>query len=180
MIFAAFIEMLQLARKIQKLILDLLDWLYNPFRNFLPEETFRYAATGSANTALDIGLYFIFYNYVFHKQVLDLGFLALSPYIAAFVFVFPITFISGFILAKYITFTQSSLRGTMQLFRYGMTVAGAIFLNYLLLKLFVEQFHIFPTPSKMITTVIVVAYSYLLQRYFTFKTGQLKKVRLKP
>lgn len=153
-------------------IIKIIDWFYQPFKKFIPRETFTYAATGGINTAFDIFLYFIFYNFVFDKQLVDLGVVVLTPYIAAFVFVFPITFTTGFLLAKYVTFTESLLRGKKQLFRYILTVAGAILLNYLLLKLFVEYIDIWPTISKMITTVIVVTYSYLVQRFFTFKTGK--------
>ncbi len=148
-----------------------IDWVYFPFRKFIPAETFRYGVTGGLNTGFDIFLYFIFYNFVLRKQVLDLGFVAISPHIAAFLLVFPITFITGFLLAKYITFTGSVLRGRVQLTRYALTVAGAILLNYLLLKLFVEYLHIWPTIAKTLTTLVVVAYSYLAQRFFTFRTG---------
>lgn len=155
-----------------KYFIGVINWFYKPFGKFIPKETFTYATTGGFNTALDIFLYFVFYNFILNKQIVDLGFIAISPYIAAFLFVFPITFTTGFLLAKYVTFTESLLRGRKQLFRYMLTVAGAILLNYLLLKLFVEQFHIWPTISKAITTVIVVIYSYVAQRYFTFQTGR--------
>ena len=157
------------------LILNIVDWFYKPFQKYIPRETFRYAATGGFNTALDILLYFVFYNFILDKQLVDLGFVVISPHIAAFLFVFPITFTTGFLLARYITFTESPIRGRIQLFRYMMTVAGAIFLNYVLLKFFVEYLHIWPTVSKIITTVFVVAYSYAMQRYFTFQTGTLTK-----
>ncbi len=151
----------------------IVEWAYIPFRKFVPPETFRYAATGGANLALDILLYFLVYNFVLDKQILDLGFVAISPHIAAFLIVFPVTFFTGFLLAKYITFTGSPLRGKVQLLRYALSVGGAILLNYLLLKLFVEVFYFWPTVAKMITAVFVVTYSYLFQRYFTFKTGQI-------
>jgi hypothetical protein len=96
----------------------------------------------------------------------------MSPHIAAFAFVFPITFTTGFLMAKYITFTQSALRGRIQLFRYGISVGGSILLNYLLLKLFVESFGWYATVSKIVTTLIVIAYSYMIQRHFTFRTSK--------
>ena len=146
-------------------------------RKYINRETYLYGITGGLNTAFDILLYFVFYHYVFHKQLVNLGVVVISPHIAAFIFVFPITFFTGFLLAKYVTFTASILRGRKQLFRYAISVSGSILLNYLLLKLFVEHFRIYPTPSKMITTVIVVIYSFLVQKFFTFKTGkrQLEK-----
>lgn len=158
---------------LRNLINGIISWVYTPFKSIIPKETFTYAITGGANTALDIFLYFICYNFVLNKQIVNMGFVSISPHIAAFLIVFPITFITGFLLAKYITFTSSPIKGRTQLYRYMITVAGAIFLNYILLKVLVEYLYIWPTVSKMITTLIVVIYSYLMQRYFTFKTGSL-------
>lgn len=157
--------------KIGEGIISIVDWFYFPFLHFLPKEIFRYAATGGANTLLDIGLYFIFYRYVLAMQIVDLGFVAISPHIAAFLLVFPITFSTGFLLAKYVTFTSSELKGKIQLFRYLLTVAGSIILNYVFLKFFVEYVGWYATLSKIATTLLVIIYSYLAQRYFTFKTA---------
>lgn len=159
-------------KNIRNLIITVIDWFHKPFAKLIPEETFRYAATGGANTSFDIFLYFIFYNFVFNKQNFDLGFIVISPHIAAFIFVFPITFTTGFLLAKYITFTQSKLEGKIQLFRYGVSVGGSIILNYFLLKLFVEFFDWYATFSKIVTTLIVIVYSYVIQKHFTFRTGK--------
>jgi len=137
----------------------------------MPEQTFKYAATGGANTALDIFLYFIFYHFILEKQIVELGFYAISPHIAAFIMSFVITFPIGFILAKYISFPGSFLRKRIQFFRYGLSVTGSVFLNYIFLKLFVESFGWYPTPSKIVTTLIVILFSYTAQKYFTFKIG---------
>jgi putative flippase GtrA len=144
----------------------------------MPREVYRYAATGGINTVFDILLYVFFYRVVLQKQIVELGFTAISPHIAAFLIVFPITFTSGFLLAKFITFTASPLRGRIQLFRYGVSVVGSIFLNYVFLKLFVEVCGLYATLSKIITTLIVICYSYFAQRFYSFKTGKLglKKV----
>lgn len=156
-------------RTIRDLIQDIVDWFYIPFKKFIPIQTFRYAACGGSNTAFDIFLYFIIYNFVLNKQIVDLHLISISPHIAAFLIVFPITFTTGFILTKYITFPESQIRRRIQFFRYGLTVLGAIILTYLLLKLFVEQLGIYPTPSKMIAMVISIIYSYFTNKHFTFK-----------
>jgi len=156
--------------KIGGFIIRIVDWFYFPFLRFIPIQIFRYGATGGANTLFDLLLYYIFYRHILNMQIVELGFIAISPHIAAFLIVFPITFTSGFLLAKYVTFTSSELQGKIQLFRYGVTVAGAILLNYFFLKLFVEYAGLYATLSKGITTIIVVIYSYVLQRYFSFKT----------
>ncbi len=158
------------------LIIRIVDFFYFPILRFVPPEIFRYGLTGGANTAFDIFLYFIFYRFILNKQILDLGFIAFTPHIAAFLLVFPITFSSGFMLAKYVTFTASELRGRIQLCRYGLTVTGAIFLNYIFLKLFVEYIGFTAMVSKLFTTIIVVTFSYLSQRHFSFQTSSASSV----
>lgn len=155
-------------------IISFIDLFYPPFRKFIPIQTFRYLACGGGNTLLDIFLYFISYNYILEKQIIDLGFIAISPHIAAFIIAFCISFPTGFWLMRSIVFSDSTLRGRVQLFRYFLLVAVCIILNYVFLKLFVEQWGIYPTPSKMLTTVIVVSFSYLTQKHFTFRTGSEK------
>ncbi len=183
-------------RKIRDIILAVVDWFYKPFRRFIPQTIFRYGFTGGMNTLLDIILYYVLYNYAFGASNVDLGFIVISPHIAAFITEFPITFTIGFLLAKYITFTASTLQGYRQLIRYGLTVCGSILLNYLLLKLFNEVVfvdadfigfwncsffgmtnkEIAAMLSKIITMVIVIVYSYFMQMYFSFSQRQREEV----
>jgi putative flippase GtrA len=148
-----------------------IKWLYTPFKKLIPYETFNYLFCGGANTFLDSFLYFLIYNYITKKEDIDLNIFTISPHILAFLIVFPITFLTGFWLSKYITFSSSALKGRTQLFRFGVTITGSILLQYLLLKFFVEICHIFPTPSKLITSGIVAVLTYLMHRFFTFRTA---------
>jgi putative flippase GtrA len=123
---------------------------------------------------LDWVLYFILYNFVVgHELVyitLPFSFqLCLTPHIMSLLIVFPITLFTGFWLNKYVTFTQSSLRGYKQLWRYILIVIVNLLVNYLGLKLLVEVCGVYPTPSKMIVTIITVVISFFGQKYFSFK-----------
>jgi len=151
------------------LVVRVIDFFYPPFRRIMPLQTFRYAACGGGNTLLDILLYFVAYNFVLQKQVVYTPIGAISPYIAAFLMSFIISFPIGYLLNRYVVFPGSSLKGRVQLFRYFLLVVICIVLNYVFIKLFVEQFGIFPTVAKMLTTIIVVSFSYLTQKNFTFK-----------
>lgn len=148
----------------------MIDWFYFPFlRIFVPRQTFRYAVCGRANLLLNWVLYAVTYNFVVAKRFLDIGIVVVSPHIAAFVITFPITFFTGFWLQKNISFQCSPLRGRTPLFRYLLSVLGSILLNYVGLKFFVEMCHIYPTPSQMMISIITIAYSYFMQKYFTFR-----------
>lgn len=150
-------------------IIQFIDYFYPPFRRIMPLQTFRYAACGGGNTLLDIFLYFISYNFILHKEVLHTPMGAISPHIAAFLISLLVSFPVGFLLNRLIVFPGSTLRRRIQLFRYFLLVIVCIALNYIFIKLFVEHFHLYPTVSKILTTVIVVNFSYLTQKHFTFR-----------
>lgn len=160
----------------KNLINSLLDFFYPFFSRFMPKQTFRYAACGGGNTVLDILIYFISYNYILDKQIIHTPMGAVSPHIMAFLMSFVISFPTGYLLNRFIVFPGSTLKGRIQLFRYFVLVLVCIILNYVFIKLFVEQFGIYPTVAKILTTVIVISFSYLTQKHFTFKVESSGKV----
>lgn len=140
----------------------------------MPLHTFRYAACGGGNVVLDLSLFIFSLHFIFEKQNFDLGFIVFKPHIAAFLFSFIFTFPVGFLLSKYVVWTDSRIKGRIQLFRYFVIVMMNLLFNYFLIKLFVEYFHFYPTISKLLTTVIVVIFSYISQKHYTFKVKKAK------
>ncbi len=161
----------ELLRKVRDIILKVVDFFYPPFTRFLPRHTFRYLACGGGNTMLDILVYYCSYHYLLKGQEISaFGLVNISPHIMAFIIGFCITFPIGFTLSKYIVFSESQLKGRIQLFRYGVLVAIMLTMNYLFLKLFVDILHFYPTLAKIVTTIIVAIFSYISQKNFSFKT----------
>jgi putative flippase GtrA len=156
-------------------LLKILDFFYPIFKRFMPLQTYRYAACGGANTLLDITLFSIFENKLKQNGVIHFQYFAISPHIAAMIGAFCITFPIGFYYSRYLVFSESNLRGRVQLVRYFSMVLACIAMNYMFLKIFIEQLHMNAIISKIITTVFVVTFSYLSQKHFTFKTKKIKR-----
>ena len=163
--------------KLAHILTKIIDFFYPPFRKVMSEQLFRYAACGGGNLVLDWILYFLAYNFVIgHENVYFCPLsivhcpfvLCITPHIASLCIVFPITLLTGFWLQKYVTFTGSNLHSAQQLGRYIVIVMINLAINYFGLKLCVEALDWYPTPSKMVITLITVAISYLGQKYFTF------------
>ncbi len=161
--------MRKLHDQLRRLILGIVDLFYPLFRRVMPLQTFRYAACGGFNTFLDISLFFVSYNFILKKEAVKLPFLTIGSHIAAFLIGFTVTFPIGFYLSRYVVFQETTVGKRRQLRKYFTVVLGCLFLNYGFLKLFVDVFGWYPTPSKLLTTVFVVAFSYLSQKNYTFK-----------
>lgn len=166
--------------RLAQIITKIIDFFYRPFRNLVSEQLFRYAACGGGNMVLDWILYFLIYNFVIGHDLVNLSFAigswsleqAITPHIATLCIVFPITLFTGFWLQKYVTFTTSTLHGARQFIRYITIVAVNLAVNYFGLKLCVEVWGWYPTPSKMAITLLTVVISYLGQKYYSFRTSK--------
>lgn len=154
---------------IRDFVLTIIDGFHPPFKKLIPLQTFRYAACGGANTMLDIIIFFISYNYILNKQIVHLGAFAISPHICSFIIAFCISFPTGFYLNRYVVWQQTATRKRVQAFRYFFVVIICILLNYIFLKLFVDYLGWWPTVAKIITSVIVITFSYFTQRHYSFK-----------
>ena len=166
--------------KLAQILTNIIVFFYPPFRKVMSEQLFRYAACGGGNLVLDWVLYFLIYNFVIGHEIVNLSFeichlsfsQAITPHIATLCIVFPVTLLTGFLLQKYVTFSQSELNSWRQLGRYVIIVAINLAINYFGLKLCVECLGWYPTPSKMLITLITVAISYLGQKHFTFRVNK--------
>lgn len=134
-------------------------------------QTFRYAACGGGNTVLGLLVYAISYKFIFKEQNLHFGFYAFKPHVAALLLSFCVNFVVGFFLMKYVVFSNSFLKGRVQLFRYLTLFLFNLMLNYILLKVFVERLRIYPILAQVITTCLIVLFSYLMQKHYTFKAA---------
>ena len=140
-----------------------------PLRKIFSPQVFRYLACGATTALLDAVWYYIIYHHIVCEKFISLSFVTISPHIAALCIVFPITFFTGFWLNRNVAFRATKTPSRPQLIKYTLTVVGSILLNYICMKFFVESWHIWATPSKMLTTVICAVYSFLAGRYFTFR-----------
>ena len=153
-----------------KYITKAIDLFYiKPLRRVFSQQVFRYLACGGITAMLDAVWYYIIYHHIVCEQFIDLGFIVMSPHIAALCIVFPITFFTGFWLNRNVAFRVSDISSLPQLAKYALTVLGSILLNYACMKFFVEWCGVWATPSKILTTAVCAVYSFLVGRYFTFK-----------
>jgi len=161
--------MRKLFEYIGKHITSAVDFFYPPFRKYMSLQFFRYGATGASNLVFDWVLYFVIFNFVLQKQMLFLGFVTLSSHIATLAFKFPVTMTTGFLLQKYVTFTDSSNKGKEQIWRYYIVGFTNLLLNYIGFKILVDLLHFYPSIANVVISIALTIFSYISQKKFTFK-----------
>lgn len=157
--------------KLVSIIHRILDFFYPLFKRFFDQTTYYYAVCGVGNLVLSWILFFVFFQYVFKKQFFNLDIInfTFSAYTLSALVCFIITFIIGFLLMKFVVFTESGLKGRVQFFRYAVSAVISSTVSWGLLKMFIEVFNFFPSVANIFASCLVVIVSYILQRKFTFK-----------
>ena len=159
-----------LNKQFQKFLLLIIDSFYPLFKKLMPLQTYRYAVCGGGNAVLNFIIFAVTENFIVKKQIVHiLPDIAVSSHIFSFLVAFGITFPIGFYLNTYVVFGGSYLLKRVQLIRYLSVVSVCILLNYIFMKLFVDLWGWYPTPSYMLTFVVVTLFSYFSQRNFSFK-----------
>jgi putative flippase GtrA len=161
--------MKQIHRKIKKSIFSVLDVFYPLFKRFMPLQTYHYAACGGVNTLLSLSVYFVSYNYILRKQILDLGFIVFKPHIAALFISFLVSLPVGFYLSMFVIFQGSYLRRRIQFFRYFIVIIACMVIDYIGLKILVEYLGWYPTLAKLVNTIFIILFNYFSQRHFSFR-----------
>ncbi len=159
------------------MVRSIIDFFYrSPISKVVSKEIFRYGACGVGNYIVgDALLYFVIYNFIVAKRSFGEadGLVHISPHILSMIILFPITFFIGFWLNRYVTFRSGDVvevGASKQVVKYGVAVVGSILLSYTLLRLLVEVFGFWPTPAKVVGSLVTAVYSYLVARLYTFRS----------
>lgn len=155
--------------KLRTKIFFVLDIFYPLFKRFFNKQTYHYLACGGSNTLFGLFIYYFCYHTILNKQVVNLYLFSLKPHIASFFVSFLVTLPIGFFLSRYVVWSESTTPGKKQLIRHVAFVILSVFMNYCLLKLFVDYLSWWAMPSQLLTTTIIVIFSYITQRYISFK-----------
>ncbi len=167
---------------VRNIILKIIDFFHPIFKKWIPIQTFRYIACGGGVTVLGLLVFFVSYNFILEpyiqvqtiagkkEELVRVGDISVTRYIAAYIMSFVISFPIGFFLSKFVVFQESHLKGRVQLFRYATLQGINILTNYYLLHFFAGWCGFWATPSQTLTTAIIAVFSYFFQRHISFRT----------
>jgi putative flippase GtrA len=149
-----------------------LQLFYPIFKKWLSYEVYAYLAVGAMNTALNIIFFAVLYEFILSKDGWVIKGYSIASYTIALLIAFLITIPTGFWLSKNFAFksvTVGSKKTTKQLLKYILVVGQGLGSDYLILKGLILFAAMEPTMAKIFSTVIVLTFNFLLQKYFTFK-----------
>ena len=160
---------------IKSLLQQLLNLFYPLVKKWLPFDVYAYLAVGAINTGLNILLFAALYQFLPLQIQLGSSGIVIASYTVGLLLAFIATVPTGFWLAKNLAFQQSATTDSgKQLIKYFLVVLQGLLTDYLLMLAMIELLHVHPTVAKIMSTLIVLSFNYLLQKYFTFKAVRVE------
>lgn len=129
----------------------------------------RFFLSAGVATLVDVVIYFVTINYFITGSRVKIGIYSASDHNFALCISYSCGVVVNFLLTKYAVFSESELGGVKQFRRFALIAFLGFFANYGLLRLFVEVFALYPTPSRIIAALSLGVASYYVHKLFTFK-----------
>ncbi len=129
----------------------------------------RFFLSAGIGMLVDVFVYFITFTYFISKSGIKLFNYQTSPHIFSLFISYTFGVTANFLLTKYAVFSESTLAGRKQFFRFGLIAGIGFFANYTLLRFFVEFFNILPILARILSALSLGFASYYIHKLFTFK-----------
>ncbi len=128
-------------------------------------------------TLVDISVYFIAFNYIYHKQDIQLmDSVIVSAATAALLLSYTAGLITNFTITKFLVFHESDLETHKQLFRYILVAMVVLALNYGLMRYLIRSLEWFPTLARAFSAISIGILSFIIHKTFSFRVSKEKKM----
>jgi putative flippase GtrA len=129
----------------------------------------RYLFTAGTATIVDVSIYFLAYNYLFHKANLELFNIIIGAPSLALAVSFSCGLITNFTLTKVFVFNGSNLKSSSQFGRYALVAILVFISNYYLMNFLIKVLGWYPTLSRGFSAISIGVLSFMTHKTFTFR-----------
>jgi putative flippase GtrA len=148
----------------------------NKILEFLQSRVFKYFIAAGVATVVDVGLYYLCFNFAFDKQPVNLiGSFVLKATTASLIISYSCGLVTNFSISKFLVFTDSDMKTSSAFFRFVMVALFVLVLNYFFMNFLIHQLQWYPTISRAVSALSIGVLSFLFHKFFTFKVSSLKK-----
>lgn len=146
-------------------------------KRILKLKVVRYFFSAATATIVDVGVYFLAFNYIYDKENIDvLGLIVLSAPTASLILSYTCGLVTNFIMTKNLVFKESDLKTYHQFLRFVLVALGVLALNYGLMSLLIKKFDWYPTVARAFSAISIGVLSFIVHKTFSFRVSNKEEV----
>ncbi len=136
----------------------------------------RYFFSAASATVVDVMIYFLAFNYLYHKKDIHLPYYTLSATTASLMISYSCGLLTNFFLTKTLVFKESDLKGHHQFLRFLMVALGVLLLNYFFMRFLIRQMEWYPTIARAFSAVSIGLLSFVVHKSFSFRVSETEEI----
>jgi putative flippase GtrA len=145
-------------------------------KTLLEIKAVRYLVSAVTATLVDVGMYFIAFNYLFRKiDIPIIGSFVLTAPTSSLMLSYSCGLVTNFLITRHFVFTESDLKAHHQFLRYVMVAFVVLILNYFLMRILIRQFEWYPTLARAFSAVSIGVFSFFTHKAFSFKVSETEE-----
>jgi putative flippase GtrA len=138
------------------------------WHKLLKSHVFRFVFSAGMGFLVDVSAFYLFYHNILVRHTYQMFFFSVRNFTLSLAISFFMGVIVNFLLTRYIVFNESKLKPSRQFIRFVSVAVIGYFANWVVIKILVQSFDIYPPFARVIAALSLFFASYFVHKVFSF------------
>ena len=134
----------------------------------LQNQVIRFVFSAGAGFLVDISAFYIFYHNLLVQKTYYIVFFTARNSTLSLAISFFLGVVVNFLITRYFVFTESKSSPSKQFFRFVAVAIIGFFANLTVLKIFIQDLHMYPPVARPAAALSLFFASYFVHKFFSF------------
>ncbi len=131
-------------------------------------QVFRFVFSAGIGFLVDISSFYLFYHNLLVQNTYNIFSFSIRNSTISLAISFFLGVIVNFMVTKYFVFSESKLSAYKQFFRFISVAIIGFFANLAVLKIFIQDLHMYPPLARPAAALSLFFLSYFVHKFFSF------------
>jgi len=134
----------------------------------LQNQVIRFVFSAGVGFLVDISAYYVFYHNLLVQKTYHLVFFTVRNSTLSLAISFFLGVVVNFLITRYFVFSESKSSPSKQFFRFSAVAIIGFFANLTVLKIFIQDLHMYPPVARIAAALSLFFASYFVHKFFSF------------
>ncbi len=134
----------------------------------LKNQVLRFVLSAGVGFLVDIAVFYLFYHNLLVQKTYYIVFFTVRNSTLSLAISFLMGVMVNFLITRYFVFSESKSSSSKQFIRFASVAIVGFFANLGVLKILVEQLHMYPPIARITAALSLFFASYFVHKFFSF------------
>jgi putative flippase GtrA len=143
----------------------------------LQNQVIRFVLSAGVGFLVDIAAFYIFYHNLLVQKTYNIFFFTVRNSTLSLAISFFLGVVVNFLITRYFVFSESKSSPYRQFFRFILVAIIGFFANLAVLKIFIQDLHMYPPVARPAAALSLFFASYFVHKFFSFSLSLRHQIK---